>query len=83
MGLDLRPREGKAPSRSDTIFVLTVDPRSKTAGILGIPRDLYVEIPDGQGSYYEDRINTAFILGEMDKRAAEERASRPSRTFWA
>jgi LCP family protein required for cell wall assembly len=66
MGLDLRPREGDVPSRSDTMFILTLDPRTKTASILGIPRDLYVEIPDGAGSYYEDRINTAFIMGEIN-----------------
>lgn len=66
MGLDLRPSEGDAPSRSDTMFILTLDPKTKTAGILGIPRDLYVEIPDGEGSYYEDRINTAFVMGEVN-----------------
>jgi LCP family protein required for cell wall assembly len=55
------------------MFVLTVDPRSKTAGILGIPRDLYVEIPNGDGSYYEDRINTAFILGEMEQEGGGKR----------
>ena len=66
MGLDRRPREGQAPSRSDTMFVLTIDPQTKTAGILGIPRDLYVEIPDGDGGYYEDRVNTALVVGEVN-----------------
>jgi LCP family protein required for cell wall assembly len=65
MGLDRRPREGDAPTRTDTIFLLTIDPQSKTAGILGIPRDLLVEIPyrDG-GGFYEDRVNTAYVIGE-------------------
>ena len=66
MGLDRRPREGQSPSRSDTMFVLTVDPQTKTAGILGIPRDLYVDIPDGDGGYFEDRINTALVFGEVN-----------------
>jgi len=66
MGLDRRPREGQSPSRSDTMFVLTVDPQTKTAGILGIPRDLYVDIPDGDGGYFEDRINTALVYGEVN-----------------
>jgi len=66
MGLDLRPREGQAPSRSDTMFVLTLDPQTKTAGILGIPRDLYVEIPSSDGGYFEERINAAFIVGEIN-----------------
>ena len=66
MGLDRRPREGQSPSRSDTMFVLTVDPQTKTAGILGIPRDLYVDIPDGEGGYFRDRINTALVFGEVN-----------------
>ena len=66
MGLDRRPQEGQSPSRSDTMFVLTVDPQTKTAGILGIPRDLYVDIPDGDGGYFEDRINTALVYGEVN-----------------
>jgi len=67
MGLDRRPREGQAPTRTDTMFVLTIDPHNKTAGMLGIPRDLLVEIPtkDGNG-YLEDRINTAYVLGEVN-----------------
>jgi len=67
MGLDRRPREGKAPARTDTMFVLTIDPHNKTAGILGIPRDLWVEIPtkDGNG-YLEERVNAAYVLGEVN-----------------
>lgn len=67
LGLDRRPREGQAPARTDTMFVLTVDPQSKTAGILGMPRDLWVEIPtkDGDG-YIEERINAAYVLGEVN-----------------
>ena len=65
MGLDRRPREGEAPARTDTMFVLTIDPASKTAAILGIPRDLWVEIPGEDGGYFEDRINTAFVIGEV------------------
>ena len=67
MGLDRRPRERDAPARTDTMFVLTIDPHSKTAGILGIPRDLWVEIPtkDGTG-YLKERINGAYVLGEVN-----------------
>ena len=65
MGLDRRPREGDAPTRTDTMFVVTAGPQGQTAGILGIPRDLFVEIPyrDG-GCCYQDRINTVFVIGE-------------------
>jgi LCP family protein required for cell wall assembly len=49
------------------MFVLTIDPHNKMAGILGIPRDLWVEIPtkDGNG-YLEERINAAYVLGEVN-----------------
>ena len=66
LGLDRRPREGKAPTRTDTLFVLTIDPASKTAGILGIPRDLWVEIPGRDGGFFEQRVNTAYVLGETN-----------------
>lgn len=65
MGLDRRPEEGDSPTRSDTMFVLTIDPQSKTAGILGMPRDLLVEIPNLNGEgYYRDRINSVYMKGE-------------------
>ncbi len=65
MGLDRRPSEEGLPTRTDTIFVLTIDPQTKTAGILGIPRDLWVEIPyrDGSG-FFEAKVNTAYVTGE-------------------
>ncbi len=66
MGLDRRVDEPKdTPSRTDTMFVVTVDPNSKTAGVFSIPRDLLVEIPDGQGGYFKDRINVAYEYGPL------------------
>ena len=59
LGVDQRPGE-EGPWRSDTIIIVTVDPRSMTAGALSIPRDLYVEIP----GYSERRINMAHFLGD-------------------
>ena len=66
MGLDRRPREGEAPARTDTLFVLTIDPHRKTAGILGIPRDLWVEIPGKEGGTFEERINSAYVIGTVN-----------------
>jgi polyisoprenyl-teichoic acid--peptidoglycan teichoic acid transferase len=63
LGLDRRPSEGSEPTRSDSMFVVTLDPATKTGGVLSIPRDLWVELPDGQGGYFEDRINTAYRYG--------------------
>jgi LCP family protein required for cell wall assembly len=60
VGLDARDIETDGPPRTDTMIVLTVDPLSRTAGMMSIPRDLWVNIPGfGYG-----RINTAYALGE-------------------
>jgi LCP family protein required for cell wall assembly len=63
MGLDRRPNQGSSAARTDTMFVLTIDPSSRTARGLAMPRDLWVEIP----GYYYDRINTAYVLGETQR----------------
>jgi LCP family protein required for cell wall assembly len=68
MGMDRRPHEGDIVTRTDTMFVLTIDPVSDTARGLAMPRDLYVKIPTGDGNkYFEDRINTAYEHGEAAK----------------
>jgi len=46
--------------RSDTIILLRVDPKAKTASMLSLPRDLYVPI---SGTKRTDRINSAFEEG--------------------
>jgi LCP family protein required for cell wall assembly len=61
MGLDYRDwASGEGPPRTDTMILFTIDPINRTAGILSIPRDLWVNIP---GFEYA-RINSAFQLGE-------------------
>ncbi|MFP5254225.1 MAG: LCP family protein [Acidimicrobiia bacterium] len=47
---------------TDTIMVLRVDPRERTASILSFPRDLLVEIA---GTGKVRRINTAYAEGEQ------------------
>lgn len=60
MGLDYRDWEAQdGPPRTDTMILLTIDPLTKTAGILNIPRDLWVNIP----GFEYGRINTAYPLG--------------------
>lgn len=65
MGLDYgdwsEDREG--PSRTDTMILFTVDPIAKTAGVMNIPRDLWVNIP----GFQYGKINTAYYLGEAYK----------------
>ena len=65
LGLDRQVGEPEdMAARTDTVFVLTVDPFSKTAGVFNIPRDLLVDIPDGNGGYITDRINVVWEMGE-------------------
>lgn len=60
LGIDERAQES-GPWRTDTMMVLTLDPVSKQAGVLSIPRDLWVPIP----GYNDGRINTAHFLGDL------------------
>ncbi len=59
LGTDARVNE-RGPSRTDTMILVTIDPQTRTAGMLSIPRDLWVSIPN----HSEGRINTAHFLGE-------------------
>ncbi len=59
LGIDERQHE-EGPWRTDTMIVLTLDPVTMQAGVLSIPRDLWVHIP----GYGENRINTAHFLGD-------------------
>lgn len=64
MGLDYRDwSAGEGPSRTDSMMLLSVDPVSKTAGILSIPRDLWAVIP----GFTPNKINTAYYFGELYK----------------
>ena len=64
MGLDFRDWSvGEGPPRTDTMMVFTLDPINRTAGMISVPRDLWVNIP----GYNYGRINTAYQLGEAYK----------------
>jgi LCP family protein required for cell wall assembly len=64
IGLDFRDwMAGEGAPRSDTMMLLTIDPLTKTAGMLSIPRDMWVNVP---GFGYE-RINMAYSNGEGSK----------------
>jgi LCP family protein required for cell wall assembly len=65
LGLDLRRNEpDDQAARTDSVMILTIDPFAKTSGVFSIPRDTWVEIPDGFGGFIMNRINVAFELGE-------------------
>jgi LCP family protein required for cell wall assembly len=64
LGLDYNDwRNDEGPPRTDTMILLTLDPISNTAGMLSIPRDLWVSIP----GFDYGKINTAYQLGEAYK----------------
>ena len=57
------PLKEDCPFCTDTLILLSVDPVTKTAGMLSIPRDLWVNIP----GFGFSRINTAWTLGRGSK----------------
>lgn len=64
IGLDYRDWvAGEGAPRSDSMILLTIDPLTKTAGMLSIPRDMWVNIP----GFGYSRINTAYSSGEGSK----------------
>ena len=57
------PTEEGCPFCTDTLILVTVDPMTKTAGMLSIPRDMWVNVP----GFGYSRINTAWTLGRRSK----------------
>jgi LCP family protein required for cell wall assembly len=60
IGLDNREDESGDWARADTNMVVTIDPATGTAGILSIPRDVWVVYPIS-GGWREDRINATWV----------------------
>jgi LCP family protein required for cell wall assembly len=60
MGLDYRDWEVGDIPRTDTMILFTFNPLDNSAGMISIPRDLWVSIP----GFDYGKINTAYYLGE-------------------
>ena len=60
MGLDFDDTEARKVPRTDSMMLVSMDPQSRTAGILSIPRDTWVNIP----GFDYGKINTAYFFGE-------------------
>ena len=58
IGEDHRP--GDSVSRSDTMMMVRIDPRTKTLSLLSFPRDLVVDVP----GYGRRPINEAYEIGQ-------------------
>lgn len=67
MGIDKRPDETGTAFRTDTMILISLDPITRSIGMLSVPRDLYVDIPTDSvvGSYGLQRVNSAYFIGEM------------------
>jgi LCP family protein required for cell wall assembly len=63
LGVDSNPARLSTgePPLSDTMIIVSINPATKTVGMLSIPRDLLVTIPN----YGQDKINAAFADGEV------------------
>lgn len=63
MGIDFRDWAGWENEyfRTDTMLLLTIDPVTKSAGVLSIPRDLWAAIP----GFSPQKINAAHYFGDL------------------
>jgi LCP family protein required for cell wall assembly len=70
LGTDDSPARGSV-GRTDTIILTTVLPLRSYVGILSIPRDLWVTVPE----VGEQRINTAYFFAESRQTGSGPRAA--------
>ncbi len=53
-------REGQGRQRSDTMILVSINPKTKEVSLVSFLRDLYVKIP---GGYSDNRLNVAYVYG--------------------
>jgi polyisoprenyl-teichoic acid--peptidoglycan teichoic acid transferase len=63
LGVDTRPDDPEMGSRTDTIMLVQVVPKTGGVKLLSVPRDLYVEVGPGE----KDKINAAYNYGGIDQ----------------
>ncbi len=61
LGIDTREGD-RSTQNTDTMIVLSLDPLNKTAAMLSIPRDIYINKP----GTFQSKINGAFAFGGPD-----------------
>jgi LCP family protein required for cell wall assembly len=61
LGIDSRD-DSSATKNTDTMIVISLDPVNKTAAMLSIPRDVYIDRP----GVFTDKINAAYAFGGYD-----------------
>ena len=63
LGVDTRPDSLEMGSRTDTIMLVQVVPKSGDVKLLSVPRDLLVEVEPGE----RDKINAAYNFGGVER----------------
>ncbi len=63
LGVDARPDSEELGSRTDTIILVQVVPKTGDVKLLSVPRDLLVEVEPGE----KDKINAAYNYGGIDE----------------
>src|ERR671911_541923 len=63
LGVDTRPDSKEMGSRTDTIMLVQVVPKTGDVKLLSVPRDLLVEVEPGE----KDKINAAYNYGGVDE----------------
>lgn len=61
LGVDARDGQGWM-TRTDSIILMNITPRTLDVSMLSIPRDVFIQVP----GYGEQRINTINVLGEQE-----------------
>ncbi len=61
MGLDYRDWESGDIPRTDSMMLITMDPITRQAAMMSIPRDMWVNVP----GFGYNKINTAYYYGEL------------------
>ena len=80
VGSDARPGQNPLRSRADSLHVLLLNPRTRHAVLVGIPRDTWASIP----GYGHSKINAAMTIGGPRLLAATiERAFGVRLHYWA
>jgi LCP family protein required for cell wall assembly len=68
LGIDSRPEDDEeSPPRSDTTLIVHIDPATKQAAMMSVPRDLEVTIPE----FGLNKMNAAYPLGEANAETIE------------
>jgi LCP family protein required for cell wall assembly len=69
LGIDTRDGD-RATQNTDTMIVMSLDPLNKTAAMLSLPRDIYINKP----GTFQGKINAAFAAGgpELTRRVVND-----------